>query len=397
MLFNFVAFQVSKMLFYLQLLSREVFMTNYNLDKSKKDFKVEEIFVKDYEKVLKITNEKTKLTAIIALHNTVLGPGLGGIRIYPYESFDKALNDVLRLSKGMTYKSAVAEVGFGGAKSVIIASQKEKTEDLLLSFAEAVDSLQGNYICAEDVGCTVDDVMVVRKKTKYVTGLPHEKSSGDPARYTAWGTFRGIQSVLYKIFGSTSMEGKKIALQGIGSVGLALLDHLFWHGAEIVISDINTEKLNAVAKKYGLKTVEPKDIIAVECDVFAPCAMGGVINNDTIDRLRCKAVAGCANNQLQSEEHGDLLKKKNILYAPDFVINGGGLMNVANEVEKLGYNPHKSRAKIDKIYDTLMSIYEIAEKNNISTDRAAIELAEYRIKYKIGKRIEPLYFHHSSK
>ncbi len=370
-------------------------MTSNTLVKQKKDYKIEEIAVKGYEKVLKVTNDKTGLKAFIALHNTILGPGLGGIRIYPYASEEGALNDVLRLSRGMTFKSAIAEVGFGGAKSVIIASQKEKTEALLLSFAEVVESLGGSYICAEDVGCTVDDVMIIKKKTKYVTGLPHEKSSGNPGPFTAWGSFRGVQSVLFKLFGSTSMEGKKIALQGIGSVGLSLLDLLFWHGAEVVISDVNKEKLAVVAKKYGVKAVDPKDILFEECDVLSPCAMGGIINDETVDKLRCKAIAGCANNQLQSEEHGEMLRKKNILYAVDFVINGGGLINVANEVEKEGYNPHSSRAKVDKIYDTLMSIYDIAEKNSISTDRAAIELAEYRIKYKIGKRTKPLYFHHS--
>lgn len=363
---------------------------------SKKDLVMEEISVPGYEKVFKVSNPKVNLKAFIALHDTTLGPALGGTRIYPYKRAEDALNDVLRLAKGMTYKSAIAETGFGGGKCAIIADpSKDKTKELLHSFAEAIDSLGGKYITAEDVGCTTNDMMILKEKTKYVTGLPHEKSSGDPSRYTAWGIFRGIQSVLKKIYRSDSLEGRKIAMQGIGSVGLYLLDLLFWHGAEVVIADVNKEKVKSVSNKYGVKVVEPQDILKEKCDILSPCALGGILNEESISQLQCKGIAGCANNQLLTEKDGETLHEKGILYAPDFVINGGGLINVSVETSKEGYDPKKARILTDKIYDVLMSIYEIAEKNNVSTGVAAVELAQYRIKYKIGKRVEPAYFHHS--
>ncbi len=361
----------------------------------KQDFKFEEIKIEGYEKVLKITHEKTKLKAIIALHNLNLGPALGGIRIYPYKSFDQALEDVLRLSKGMTYKSAISEVGFGGGKSVIIADPKtDKSEELLLAFGQAVDSLQGQYICAEDVGCSVKDVGIVRKATRYVVGLDHKKSSGNPAPFTAWGTFRGIQSAINKVYGSRSVAGKKVVVQGVGSVGEILAELLFWHGATVAISDINQEKLQELKQKFGFEIISPEKVFETECDVFAPCAMGGVINDQTLPLLRCKIVAGCANNQLLRAEHGELLKERKILYAPDFVINAGGLINVSNEVTEKGYDSQTSRDQIDKIYDVLMSIYTIAEKSNISTNQAAIEFGNYKLKYGISKRSVQPTFHH---
>lgn len=359
-----------------------------------KDLQIEEIPVPGYEKVFKVSNKKVNLQGYIALHNTVLGPALGGTRIYPYVKSEDALNDVLRLARGMTFKSAVAQVGFGGGKCVIIADpRKDKTPELLHSFAESVDSLKGKFITAEDVGSTTADIVEFNKKTKYVTGLPTEKGSGDPSRYTAWGVFRGIQSVAKKLFGSDSLEGKKIAMQGIGSVGLYLIDLLFWHGAEVVIADVNAERVKAVSRKYGVKAVDPKEILKEKCDILSPCALGGIINDESIPQLKCKAIAGCANNQLLKDQHGDLLMQNGILYAPDFVINSGGLINVSFEVDKDGYDPVKAKDKTHKIYDTLMDIYRISEKNKISTARAAVELAEYNIKNKIGARTEPVYFH----
>jgi len=366
------------------------------LEKSSSDLIIERIPIAGYEKVVKFTNKKTKLKAIIAIHDTSLGMALGGTRIYPYSSFDQALTDVLRLSKGMTYKAAVAEVGFGGGKGVIIADPKtDKTEDLLLSYADAVNSLDGQYITAEDSGCSTEDVKVMSKRTKYIVGLPHEKSSGDPSRFTAWGTFRGIQSVLQKIYGSSSVENRKIVIQGIGSVGANLVDLLFWGGAHIVISDVFPEKMQKIAKKYGIKAISPDEVYYQECDVFAPCAMGGIINSETIPLLRCKAIAGCANNQLLLDENAQELKEKNILYAPDFVINAGGLLNVAQETTMEGYHPKPPRDKIHRIYDHLMAIYEIAEKNQMTTHQAALSLGEYRLKYGIGRRVENPYFHTS--
>jgi leucine dehydrogenase len=367
------------------------------LQESQKTLHFEKITVKGYEKVLKITDKTVGLTAVIAIHSTTLGPALGGIRIQPYPNFEAALEDALRLSKGMTYKSAVAEVGFGGGKSVIIADPKtEKTPELLMAFGAAVEKLEGMYICAEDMGCTTDDVKIIRRMTKHVVGLAHERSSGDPGPFTAWGTFRGIQSVVKRLYMTDSLEGKKIAVQGLGNVGGCLIDHLFWAGAQLILSDVDPVRLKKYAAKYNAKTAPIDQILKVECDVLAPCAAGGIINDQTIPEFRCKAIAGCANNQLLRDSHAQVLKERGILYAPDFVINAGGLLNVAEELEDAGYNPANPRYKAHHIYDTLLAIYEIADKNKESTHQAALSLADYRIKYGIGKRVIAPTYHHSA-
>jgi leucine dehydrogenase len=358
---------------------------------------LEEIFVHDYEKVIKVRSKQAGLSAIICIHTMAIGPALGGIRIYPYPTFEAALNDVMRLSKGMTYKSAVAECGWGGGKSVIIADPaKDKTEELLLAFGQAVDRLQGAYICAEDVGCSPADVLVISRATPYVVGLPHQKSSGNPSPFTAWGTYRGIQSVLKKIYRSESVENKTIALQGLGSVGWELAKMLFWHGARLIVSDIDASKCQAMAVLTGARIVPSDEIMQVECDVFSPCALGGTLNSQTIPLLRCKAIAGCANNQLLDDSDAEELASRGILYAPDFVVNAGGLINVTQELGIQGYDPVKAREKIHRgIFEQLMGIYEIAEKNRCSTHQAALSLADYRLKYRIGKRSQPPCFHHA--
>lgn len=356
---------------------------------------LEEILIHGYERVVKATDESAALTAIIAIHSTVLGPALGGVRIQPYVSFEAALEDALRLSKGMTYKSAVSEVGFGGGKSVIIADPKtQKTPELLMAFGQAVERLAGQYICAEDMGCTTEDVKIIRRATKYVVGLPTAKSSGDPGPFTAWGTFRGIQSVVKRLYNTDSLEGKRVAVQGLGNVGKALTEFLFWAGADLILSDIDPVRLQVLAEKYRAKAVAPSEILSVECDVLAPCAAGAIINDRTIDQFRCKAIAGCANNQLLTDAHADQLRKKGILYAPDFVINAGGLLNVSAELEEEGYNPKLPRHKAHQIYDVLLAIYEIADKNQESTHAAALSLADYRIRHGVGKRKSGPTFHH---
>lgn len=360
----------------------------------KKNFVIEEIFVRGYEKVVKIVNKKAKLKAIIAIHSTRLGPAFGGTRIYPYKNFQSALNDVLRLSKGMTYKSAVANSGFGGGKSVIIARSKEKTKDMLFAFAEAVNFLKGRYICAEDVGCNIEDVAVFKEKTKYVAGLLHENGSGDPSRFTAWGVIQAMKAVLNKLYKKESFKGVKIAVQGVGNVGKILVEKLFWLGADIIVCDVDDKKVKEVVSQYQVKPVEVEKIYDEKCDIFAPCAMGGVINDHTINRLKCRAVAGSANNQLMQDYHADILLEKKILYATDFVINSGGLINAALEMEKDGYKPNVARERTENIYNTLTSIMNISEKNKISMDKAAKDLAKYRLKFFIGKRNRKVYFHH---
>lgn len=358
---------------------------------------LEEIEVPGYEKVVRIQNKQVGLNAIVCIHSMDMGPALGGTRIFPYATFDAALNDVMRLAKGMTYKSALSECGWGGGKSVIIADPKtQKTEELLFAFGQAVDQLQGQYICAEDVGCSPQDVMVISRATPYVVGLPHEKSSGNPSPYTAWGTYRGIQSVLKKLTGSDSVEGKVIAIQGLGSVGICLAEILFWNGAKLIVSDIDQQKCIQAARQFDAQVVSTEEILKVSCDVLAPCAMGGIINAQTIPHLRCLSIAGCANNQLLKDQDADELMARGILYAPDFVINAGGLINVTQELETGGYSPSFSRNKIHKLYDQLMVIYDIAEQNHYSTNKAAMTLGDYRLKYRIGKRQNPPVFHHAA-
>ncbi|MCB1106991.1 MAG: Glu/Leu/Phe/Val dehydrogenase [Chlamydiia bacterium] len=356
------------------------------------DLKEELIEVAGYEKVIKVTEAESGLEAIIAIHNTTLGPGLGGTRIYPYKSFDEAFTDALRLSKGMTYKSAIAQVGLGGAKSVIISDQEGKTPEKLRAFGRAVDRLEGKYICAEDVGCSPKDVDVFLEETKYVCGVHDLRGSGNPSAFTAHGTYLGILSVLQELDGSRSLEGKTVAIQGMGSVGKRLAERLFWAGAKLIITDINVDLIRHFAHEFDAQVVSPDEILFVECDVLAPCALGGVINQETIPKLKCRAVAGAANNQLLKPTDADHLKERGILYAPDFVVNAGGLINVMCELSVEGYNATRARNMIKQIYHQLLQIYEIAQQNEISTHQAAVSLADHRIEKGIGKRTEALCF-----
>ena len=371
-----------------QVLEKKVVSAKHSLE-------IVSLNIEGYEQVLKVVDSQAGLTAIIAIHNTALGPALGGIRIYPYATFDAALKDVLRLAKGMTYKSAVAGVGFGGGKSVIIADpKKNKTAQLLLAFGAAVEQLQGQYICAEDVGCCVEDVKIVRKATRYVVGLPNAKSSGDPGPFTAWGTYRGICATAKHLFGTDSLEGRTVAVQGLGNVGTHLVSNLFWAGANVIVADLDMIKAQKLASQFRVRIASASEILQAECDILAPCAMGAVLNNDTVAKLRCKAVAGCANNQLLDDSHADVLRSREILYAPDFVINAGGLLNVAAELEEEGYNPALSRNHVNRIYNTLTSVYTISDRTGESTHDAAVALANYRIRYGVGKRVMPPTFHH---
>ncbi len=356
---------------------------------------IQELPVEGYDKVYKIEDPSVQLEAIICLHDLTLGPALGGTRIYPYPDFESALTDAKRLARGMTYKSAVAGCGLGGGKSVIIADPaKDKTPELLRSFGRAIDLLEGIYIAAEDVGCSTEDVGVMASTTKYVVGLTHDKSSGNPSYFTAWGVYRGIQACLKKLYGSDSVKGRKIAIQGLGSVGSILMDLLFWGGAELVVADVNVEKAKRLAQKYGATLSTPEEILSVPCDILSPCALGGIINPKNISQLQCKAIAGAANNQLLSDSDGDLLMERGILYSPDFVINAGGLINVAEETCLEGYSPVLSLRKVDALYDLLLTIFDSAEEKGISTHQAALDLGDYRLKNKIGKRTEKPYFHH---
>ncbi|NGX47624.1 MAG: Leucine dehydrogenase [Chlamydiae bacterium] len=356
---------------------------------------LEELSVPGFHRVVRIRDAKSGLDAIIAIHDLRLAKvALGGTRIHAYETFEDALWDATRLARGMTFKSAASQSSWGGGKAVIIADpKKDKTEELLIAFAEAVNLLKGEFICAEDSGCTPNDIAIIAEHTPYAVGLP--ESSGNPSPFTAWGVFRGIQAVMNHLFGSESVAGKTVAIQGLGSVGACLAETLFWHGAKLVITDIHMDHAEGLAKQFGAKLVEPDAIYEEPCDVFSPCALGGIINPESIERLRCRAIAGSANNQLLSESDAEELRRVGILYAPDFVINSGGLINVTQEVTKGGYNPRVSRNKVNKIYDQLKLIFNIAKEKGISTQKAIMQLIEYRLEYGIGRRVDPIYMHHA--
>ena len=333
-----------------------------------------------YEQVVFCSDDKSGLRAIIAIHSTALGPALGGTRFYPYDSEQAALVDVLRLSKGMTYKAAAAGLDLGGGKAVIIGDPRRiKSEELLRSYGRFVDSLGGRYITAEDVGTMLEDMDIVKRETRWVTGCSKTYGgSGDPSPVTAWGTVHGMRACALEVFGSADLEGKTVALQGVGKVGHALCGYLVEVGAKVTIADIDVDNLARAVSDFGVETTSLDNIHKLEVDIFAPCALGGAINDDTISELRCRIIAGSANNQLAREEHGDKLMDLGILYAPDFVINGGGLINVEDELR--GYDRERAMKKVEGIYRALQLIFAVAKERHISTSRAALEFAEERIR-----------------
>ena len=334
-----------------------------------------------HEQVVFSNDPITGLKAIIAIHDTTLGPALGGCRMWNYKKESDALRDVLRLSKGMTYKAAVAGLDLGGGKSVIIGDSKTmKNEYLFRSFGRFVEGLGGRYITAEDVGTSVSDMEWVRRETKYVTGISRALGgSGDPSPVTALGTFTGMKACVNKVFGSDSLKDRKIAIQGIGHVGTYLVELLHKAGAKLYISDIDEEKLKPVAKKYRCKVVNNDKIYELDVDIFAPCAMGGIINDETIPKLKCAIIAGAANNQLEKEKkHGKDLLDLGILYAPDYVINAGGLINVYNELQ--GYNRERALTQAEDIYQILTEVLNFAEREGVPTPIASNRYAEERIK-----------------
>lgn len=354
---------------------------------------IKEISIEGYDKVIEAEDPSAKLHCFIALHNCALGPALGGTRIHTYLSPKEALNDVLRLSKAMTYKSAIVENGLGGGKSVIIANPKtEKTELLLLAFAEVLNYLKGNYIAAEDLGTTTEDMMILKKRSPYVCALPTEKSSGDPSRFTAWGIFQGMRAVAQKLWNTTSLRKTTIAIQGLGSVGKKLCDILFWEGAELILSDIDPKKVHDACMLYGAKGIEVADFFSTPCDILSPCALGGILNDETIPLLKCHAIAGAANNQLLKPENGRQLVQRGILYAPDYIINSGGISNAAAEFDSEGYNPKKVRNKVNHIYDLLLEVFNRSEREKKPPHQVADEIAEFNMTHEVGKRLLPIVF-----
>jgi leucine dehydrogenase len=336
---------------------------------------------RDHEQVTFLHDEATGLKAIIAVHDTTLGPSLGGCRMWNYATEEEALIDVLRLSRAMTYKASIAGLNLGGGKAVIIGDYKtDKSEMLFRAFGRYVEGLAGRYITAEDVGTSIEDMENVRQETSFVTGLSRALGGcGDPSPVTARGCFHGIQACVLHRFNKTSISGMKVAIQGLGHVGMHLTKLLYHAGVEIYASDIEESRTNRAAKEYGVTIVPSDEIYSAPVDIFAPCALGAIINDQTIDQLKCEIVAGACNNQLEKNEyHGEELMKRGILYAPDYVINSGGLINAANEYE--GYPQQRAFERAEGIFDTLLQIFRVAEKENISPNKASDFLAEERIR-----------------
>ena len=334
--------------------------------------------LKNHERVVFCSDEKTQLKAIIAIHNTNLGPALGGTRMWQYKNISDATKDVLRLSRGMTYKAAITGLNLGGGKAVIIGNSKDKNHDMMKAFGKFVESQNGKYITAEDVGMTTNDMRSIYEETNHVVGKPIELGgSGDPSVITAYGTLMGMKGSAYYKWGNDSLKNKKILVQGVGNVGRNLIKLLYKEGASIYVNDVNNEKLINISKKYAVQIIKDK-IYNSDVDIYAPCALGGTLNDDTIPKLKCSIVAGAANNQLAKEHiHDDMLAKYNILYAPDFLINAGGLINVYSELK--GFSHNQVMEKTSKIFDTTIQILKKAKQENIPTQKAALKIAKERV------------------
>ncbi len=337
-----------------------------------------------HEQVVFCQNKDAGLKAIIAIHNSVLGPALGGLRMWPYRNEQEALDDVLRLSRGMTYKAAVAGLNLGGGKAVIIGDpSKDKSEALFRAFGRFVASLNGRYITAEDVGIDVNDMEYVLKETEYVTGVHQvHGGSGDPSPFTAWGTLQGIMASLRNRFGNEDVGNYSYAVQGVGHVGFELVKLLRNEGAKVFVTDMNKESVQRCVDEYGCEPVGLDEIYDVPADVYAPCALGSTINEATIPRFKFKIICGAANNQLATDECGDEIEKRGILYAPDYAVNAGGLMNVSIEFD--GYNRERAMRMMRSIYYNVGTIFKIAKRDGIGTWKAADRMGEERINA-IGK------------
>ena len=340
---------------------------------------IEDMVTGGHEQVLIYSDRSVGLKAIIAIHDTTLGPACGGTRIWPYESEAEALTDALRLSRAMTYKSAAADLALGGGKAVIIAdSYSSKTEALLRSYGRFIDTLGGRYLTTTDVGSNGRDMEYIKQETDHVVGLPtNVGGSGDTSVMTGLGVYMGMKACAKEVWGSDSLYGKKIAMQGFGKVATQTAHHLLEEDAQLLVTDVYDSALER-AKGLGIKVVEPEGIHRLDCDIFSPCALGGVLNSQTIPELKCKVVAGGANNQLGSEGDGQELHRRGILYAPDYIINSGGIINVAMEIG-VPYNGDRAREKTERIYEFMTRVIEISKEEEIPTAKAADRMAEQRL------------------
>jgi valine dehydrogenase (NAD+) len=341
-----------------------------------------------HEQVVYGNDEASGLRCIIAIHSTRLGPGLGGTRFYPYPSEDEALTDVLRLSRAMTYKAACAGLSLGGGKAVIIGDPDQlRSEALLRAYGRVVESLGGRYITACDVGTTPADMEVVQRETTWATGADRAHGgSGDSGVMTAYGVYRGMQSAAAAVFGTDLLEGRHVAVQGLGKVGARLVQHLVDDGAKVTATDISEAAIDRVADLPGVEIVDPNDILLADADILSPNALGSVLDEHTIPQLEVRIVCGGANNQLATDEHAALLYERGILYAPDYVVNAGGLINVTQELHPAGYSEERARVQVEAIPATLTRIIEVSRDEQVSTEIAAERVAERRIAAVSGLR-----------
>jgi leucine dehydrogenase len=332
----------------------------------------------DYEQLIFCQDKSSGLKAIIAIHDTTLGPALGGTRIYDYKTDEEAIIDALRLARGMTYKNAAAGLNLGGGKAVIIGDPKKiKSEALFRAFGRFVEGLNGRYITGEDMNMTQKDAAYINCETDYIVGL--ETGSGNPSPMTAYGVFKGMQAAVNEVYGSDDLEGKTVAIQGLGAVGRILAELLYEAGAKLIVTSRDQAKVAKAVAELGATAVGPDEIYGVECDVFSPCAIGAIINDKTIEQLKCKIIAGPANNQLAEPRHGDILHEKGILYVPDYVINSGGVINIIDDISGREYSKENAMKNTAKIYDACKKVFEIAKRHGIPTYRAADKMVEERI------------------
>lgn len=334
----------------------------------------------DYEQLVFCHDKASGMRAIICIHDSTLGPAIGGLRYWEYDSIADAAKDAMRLARGMTYKSAAAGLPSGGAKAVMLKDpNRPKTEAMMRAFGRFVDGLSGRYITAEDVGTTEEDMDWIFQETDYVVGTSMKPgTSGNPSPVTAHGVYMGMKAAAKQAFGSDSLEGKRVLVQGIGSVGYNLCADLHKEGAKLFVTDIRPESVKRAVEDFGATAVSADDFIGTECDIFSPCALGAILNDDTIPKLKCKVVAGAANNQLAEERHGQMLEDRGIVYAPDFILNAGGVINVADELFG-GYNQERAMKKVKGVYRSIERVYEIAKRDHIAPHIAANRLAEERI------------------
>jgi len=333
-----------------------------------------------HKKVVFCSDPDTGLKAIIAIHDTTLGPAFGGTRMWTYKTEQDALEDVLRLSKSMTYKAAISGLNLGGGKAVIIGdSRKDKTEALMRKFGRFIKNLNGEFITAEDVGTNPRDMEYIRMETQYVAGVPETMGgSGDPSPITALGVFMGIKACVKELYGSDTLTGKSVIVQGIGNVGENLVKLLRDENVKVYISDINEERTGQVSKKYGAEAVSNNSIFDIDADVYSPCALGATVNTYTINKLKCAIIAGSANNQLEDENvHGQMLLDKGIIFAPDYVINAGGVINCYSEL--MGFSKKRTMQLTENIYEATRNVLKLSKAESISTIQAANKIAEKRI------------------